>query len=205
MSQLADELRISPSFSDRCKRVFLGKADDQRPAPARAAVQPCCAGRAVAGRHLLDRLRFRAGHDRTAAGRRDGRIRVTAPGHRRHPVDPGTGRRFLPSGGGCLHPRRRLLRGRPRELRTQGRPDRRGIAADRLRRHRRGAVRGRNGGGGVGDTCPRSLQPGNHRWHCSADVLCQPAWITRSRAAVCAADLFIRRHGLVDDRRRDHS
>src|SRR5947199_9447411 len=25
MSQLADELRISASFSDRCKRVFLGK------------------------------------------------------------------------------------------------------------------------------------------------------------------------------------
>ena len=205
MTQLADEQRVSPSFSDRCKRVFLGKPmiNDQlqherlsNPVALGVLSPDAISSTAYGSEQVMIELLPAAGMAAFAL-----LLPVTGVILLILVLVAASYRQVVTG----LHPRRRLLRGRPGELRTQGRPDRRGIAADRLRRHRRGAVRGRNGRGGVGDTCSRSLQPGNHRRHCSADVLCQPARIARSRAAVCAADLFIRRHGLVDDRRRDHS
>ena len=49
------------------------------------------------------------------------------------------------------------------------------------------------------------LQLGNHRRRRPHHVLRQPARIAGSRASLCAADLFICRHGLVDNRRRSRS
>ena len=205
MSQLAGDLRISPSFSDRCKRAFLGRPmiNDQlqherlsNPIALGVLSPDAISSTAYGSEQVMIELLPAAGH---------GRVRAAATDHRCHPAHSGAGGRVVPPGGGGLHPRRRLVRGRPGKLRTQDRADRRGVAADRLRRHRRGAVRGRDRGGRVGDTRARSVQPGNHRRHCALDVLCQPAWIAGSRTSLRAADVFVCRHGLVDDRRRRHS
>ena len=87
MSQLAGE-RISPSFSDRCKRLLLGKPMINDQLQHERLSNPVALGRAVLRLDLLDRVRQRADHDRTASGCRHGRIRIVASGHRCHLVHP---------------------------------------------------------------------------------------------------------------------
>ena len=101
-----------------------------------------------------------------------------------------------------LHPRRRFLHRRAGELRTEGGADRGRVAADRLRGHRGGAVRGRDGRGGVGDPGAGPVQPGHHRRRGAVHLLCEPARLARSRNPIRAGDLRLRHHDRPDDRGR---
>jgi len=148
MRQLADDGHgVSPSFSDRCRRVFSRQADDHRPTSGTSA---CPTPSHWACFRQTQSPRPHYGSEQVMI--------ELLPAARKWPHSPYS---FLSPAsillilvlvaasyrqvGDGLHPCRRFLRGsRGRELRTEDRPDRRGVAVDRLRRHRRRAVRGRN-------------------------------------------------------------
>ena len=101
-----------------------------------------------------------------------------------------------------LHPRGRVLHRRAGEFRAAGGAGRRRGTVDRLRGHRGGAVRSRDGCGGVGDPGIGSLQPGHHGRRGAVHLLCEPARLARSRNPIRAGDLRLRHHDRPDDRGR---
>src|ERR1700722_9886712 len=66
-------------------------------------------------------------------------------------------------------------------------------------------IYGRDGGGGVGDTCAGPLQPGDYRRCGGLHVVGQLARIAKGRADIRDRDLFFRRHDHADDRGRPGS
>ena len=181
---------------------IAGAAARQRAARRAAAVQAARAGGALPGRDFLLGLRHRGNPDRAAAVLRLGRVHPDPAVHAGDPAGPAAGDPVVPRSGHGLHPARRLVRGRPAELRAENRAGVRGRPAHRLHRDGRGADGRGHGRHRVDVPGHRPLRP----WRSASGSCCcwlrQPARDQGGRAVLRHPDLPVLRVGHPHDRGR---
>ncbi len=144
--------------------------------------------------HLVLGLRHRGDAHPVGAGHRTGRLQPAGPHHPGHHRCPLLRDALVPRRHQVLYEGRRGLRGGPRQLRAENRPDRRGGAVDRLHRHGRRPDVGRNG---RPDECRPELgqhlrHRGHHRRGRPAAAVREPARHPRGREVLRRPHLLLR-------------